>query len=37
MKRPEPLTLKAGTRSAEFDAYVIDDNATVLNIIDTPG
>ncbi|CAF2979971.1 unnamed protein product [Rotaria socialis] len=33
----DEMKLAAQTRTATIESYIIDDNATVLNIIDTPG
>ncbi|CAF1375026.1 unnamed protein product [Adineta steineri] len=33
----EEMTLASQTKEATFESFVIDDNHTVLNIIDTPG
>jgi septin family protein len=34
---PDDLTLKSGTKEPHFQAYHLQDNDIVLNIIDTPG
>jgi len=34
---PDELTLKSGTREPHFQAFHLEENNTVLNIIDTPG
>ncbi|CAF1605094.1 unnamed protein product, partial [Didymodactylos carnosus] len=34
---PDQLTLKSGTRESHFQAFHLQENDTVLNIIDTPG
>ncbi|CAF4681899.1 unnamed protein product, partial [Rotaria sp. Silwood2] len=34
---PDNLTLKSGTRDPQFQAFHLQENDIVLNIIDTPG